>query len=151
MIRSKKLAAVFVAAVISLFCLAGCGGDGGSGSQQSDQGTQDTQATQDAQTGSGSDTAESGTAQSGHYEHGHNGNGNGNHHRNGVTDIVMDQAVAIAVARVPGATEADLKEIEREIDGGRIEYEGSIWYGGYEYEFEIDGSTGNILQWEIDD
>ena len=52
---------------------------------------------------------------------------------------------------LPGATEADLKEIEREIDGGRIEYEGSIWYGGYEYEFEIDGSTGNILQWEIDD
>ena len=43
-----------------------------------------------------------------------------------------------------------MKEIEREIDGGRIEYEGSIWYGGYEYEFEIDGSTGNILQWEID-
>ncbi|MFR8071297.1 MAG: PepSY domain-containing protein, partial [Anaerovoracaceae bacterium] len=79
------------------------------------------------------------------------GTGNGNHHRNGVTDIGMDQAVAIAVARVPGATEADLKEIEREIDGGRIEYEGSIWYGGYEYEFEIDGSTGNILQWEIDD
>ncbi len=151
MFKAKKRTAVFAAAVISIFCLAGCSGAGDTETQQNALATQDTQAVQDTQTASGSDTTQNGSARSGYYEHGHNGNGNGNHHHNSVTDIGMDQAIAIAVARVPGATENDLREIEREIDGGRIQYEGSIWYGGYEYEFEIDGSTGNILQWEIDD
>jgi uncharacterized membrane protein YkoI len=32
-----------------------------------------------------------------------------------------------------------------------LQYEGSFYYGGYEYEFEINGVTGDILQWEIDD
>ena len=53
--------------------------------------------------------------------------------------------------RVPGATKNDISELECEYDDGRIEYEGELYYNGYEYEFEIDGATGNILKWEIDD
>ena len=65
-------------------------------------------------------------------------------------DIGMDRAKAIALAKVPGATEANIVEMEYEYDNGRPEYEGEIYYNGYEYEFEIDGVTGNILQWEIE-
>ena len=54
------------------------------------------------------------------------------------------------LAKVPGAAAGDIKEIEMEREHGRIEYEGELWYDGYEYEFEVDGSTGNIIKWEID-
>lgn len=65
--------------------------------------------------------------------------------------ISWEEAQAIALERVPGATVANIGEMETEYDDGRTEYEGSIYYNGYEYEFEIDGTTGNILKWEIDD
>ena len=57
----------------------------------------------------------------------------------------------MVLERVPGATKSDISELEREYEDGRIEYEGELNYNGYEYEFEIDGATGNILKWEIDD
>lgn len=66
-------------------------------------------------------------------------------------DIGMDAVISIVLDRVPGATKNDIDELECEYDDGRIEYEGELYYNGYEYEFEIDGATGNILQWEIDD
>ena len=65
-------------------------------------------------------------------------------------DIGEAKVKAIVLAKVPGATEADIYELEREYDNGRIEYEGSIYYDGFEYEFDVDGTNGNILQWEID-
>ena len=63
----------------------------------------------------------------------------------------MDAVISIVLDRVPGATKNDIDELECEYDDGRIEYEGELHYNGYEYEFEIDGATGNILKWEIDD
>lgn len=66
-------------------------------------------------------------------------------------DIGVEQVKAIVLGRVPGATASDIYELEWEYDDGRLEYEGSLYYNGYEYEFEIDGATGNILKWEIDD
>ncbi|MDO4746346.1 MAG: PepSY domain-containing protein [Bacillota bacterium] len=67
------------------------------------------------------------------------------------SDIGYEGVVEIVLAKVPGATEDDIYEFEKEFDDGRLEYEGSLYYDGYEYEFEIDGATGNLLQWEIDD
>jgi len=67
------------------------------------------------------------------------------------SDIGMDKAIEIAVSRVDGATENNIIEIERDYENGRIEYEGELYYNGYKYEFEIDGSTGDIIKWEIDD
>lgn len=66
-------------------------------------------------------------------------------------DIGADRVKEIVLAKVPGATEDNIDDFEKEYDDGRLEYEGSIYYGGYEYEFEVDGETGTILQWEIDD
>lgn len=62
--------------------------------------------------------------------------------------ITADDAKALALAKVPGATDGDIREFEADYDDGRLEYEGKIIYNGIEYEFEIDGSSGQFLKWE---
>jgi hypothetical protein len=66
-------------------------------------------------------------------------------------DIGYDKVKLIILERVQGAMESDIYELEKDYDDGILQYEGSVYYGGYEYEFEINGVTGDILQWEIDD
>ena len=65
--------------------------------------------------------------------------------------LTAEEAGALALARVPGAARTDLVELETDYDDGRLEYEGEIRYGGKEYEFEIDGASGQFLKWEEDD
>ena len=48
---------------------------------------------------------------------------------------------------MPGATNI---QIHLDRDDGRLEYEGSIYYGSWEYEFTIDAYTGAIREWERD-
>lgn len=67
------------------------------------------------------------------------------------SDVGEKKVKEIVLAKVPGAVESSIYELEKEYDDGRLEYEGSLYHDGYEYEFEIDGATGEILQWEIDD
>ena len=55
-----------------------------------------------------------------------------------------------ALSRVSGATEKDIYEWKLDYDDGRTEYEGKIIYGGTEYEFTIDATTGNIIEWDAD-
>ncbi len=66
-------------------------------------------------------------------------------------DIGEAKVKEIILDKVPGAVESSIYEFEREMDDGRIQYEGSLYHDGYEYEFEVDGATGTVLQWEIDD
>lgn len=54
------------------------------------------------------------------------------------------------LARVPGATEANIIKFKKDYDDGRVEYEGEIVYNGMEYEFEVDAQTGNITKWEVE-
>lgn len=61
--------------------------------------------------------------------------------------ISMDEAIQIALERVPGATEQDIS-IELDRDDGWYIYEGDILYNRMEYEFEIDADTGAIMKWE---
>ena len=67
-----------------------------------------------------------------------------------VEAISSDEAVLRALARVPGATVANVTEFNRDYDHGRLEYEGEIHYNGYEYDFEIDADTGTITKWEVE-
>ena len=60
--------------------------------------------------------------------------------------VSMEEATATALAKVPGATENDIR-IELERDDGRLIYEGNIIYQQMEYEFEIDTNTGEVLSW----
>ena len=60
--------------------------------------------------------------------------------------ISQDEAVQIALERVPGATAQDVR-IELVRDDGRYKYEGEIIYNNTEYDFEIDANSGTILEW----
>lgn len=60
--------------------------------------------------------------------------------------ISREEAIDIALAKVPGATESDIR-IELDHDDGRYKYEGDIIYERVEYDFEIDADRGDILEW----
>lgn len=62
--------------------------------------------------------------------------------------VTEEQAKQIALAKVPGAADADIREFKKDRDNGREEYEGKIIYNNTEYEFEIDATSGEILKWE---
>ena len=55
----------------------------------------------------------------------------------------------IALAKVPGATENDIR-LSLDRDDGRLQYEGKIIYEGMEYDFEIDAYSGAIREWEAE-
>lgn len=60
--------------------------------------------------------------------------------------ISIDDAKSTALAKVPGATDQDIR-IELDYDDGKACYEGDIIYNHMEYEFKIDASNGNIIEW----
>ena len=61
--------------------------------------------------------------------------------------ISEDEARATVVARVSGASASDVR-LYLERDDGRMVYEGELIYNGTEYEFQIDATTGDVLDWE---
>lgn len=70
------------------------------------------------------------------------------HHykKNARSDIGIEAAAEKALARVEGASKRHLN-IRKDYDHGRLMYEGEIRYSGYEYEFEIDSSSGEFVEW----
>lgn len=64
--------------------------------------------------------------------------------------LSADAAKKLALDQVPGATVNDIAEFETDRDDGRVEYEGKIYYGGMEYEFEIDAYSGAFRKWECE-
>ena len=61
--------------------------------------------------------------------------------------LSIEEASALALERVPGATQQDLK-IELDYDDAYYKYEGDIIYDQKEYEFEMDANTGEFLEWK---
>lgn len=55
-----------------------------------------------------------------------------------------------ALARVSGAAASDIYEWKLDYDDGRPEYEGKIIYGGTEYEFTIDATSGTVTEWDVE-
>lgn len=68
---------------------------------------------------------------------------------NNVTVSEAD-AKQTALGRVSGATQKDIYEWQFDYDDGRPEYEGKIIYGGTEYDFTIDASSGAVVEWEAE-
>lgn len=64
--------------------------------------------------------------------------------------ISAERAKEIALAKVPGSKPTDIHEFEVDRDDGRLEYEGTIYYNGVEYDFSIDGYSGAIRSWETE-
>ena len=60
-------------------------------------------------------------------------------------DIGMDKAREIALSNVSGASEDSVKKMDVDTDHGKLVYEIEIVYDGMEYDFEIDGVTGDII------
>ena len=60
------------------------------------------------------------------------------------------KARGIALSRVPGAKESDIRKFKLDHDDGRQVYEGEIFYNMREYEFKIDAKSGEVVKWEID-
>ncbi len=67
-------------------------------------------------------------------------------------NVKISEATAkqTALARVPGATAANLYKFKLDFDDGRWEYEGEIRYGTMEYDFTIDANTGAIIEWDME-
>lgn len=63
------------------------------------------------------------------------------------TGLTEEEAIGLVLAKVPGATEQDVR-IHRDRDDGRDIYEGSLVYEKMEYDFEIDTNTGTFIEWE---
>ena len=68
------------------------------------------------------------------------------------SNVTVSEADAkqTALGSVSGATEKDIYEWQFDYDDGRPEYEGKIIYGGTEYDFTIDASSGAVIEWETE-
>jgi uncharacterized membrane protein YkoI len=64
--------------------------------------------------------------------------------------ISEDEAKQIALSKVEGASAADISRIDLDYDDRRWVYEGEIYLGEWEYEFEINAENGNIIGFEKD-
>lgn len=87
------------------------------------------------------DTAQQNTDQAGTAQNQQSGTAN-----NSDVAVSLEEASAIALEKVPGATENDLR-IELDYDDGRYRYEGDIIYQQVEYDFEINADTGEVIEW----
>ena len=67
------------------------------------------------------------------------------------TDIGKDKAKAIALSNA-GLTESQVTRlhVERDRDDGRIEYNVEFTANGKEYDYEISGSSGKILDYDVE-
>ena len=68
------------------------------------------------------------------------------------SNVTVSEADAkqTALGRVSGATQKDIYEWKFDYDDGRPEYEGKIIYGGTEYDFTIDASSGAVIECEAE-
>lgn len=65
--------------------------------------------------------------------------------------ISRNRAIQVALARVPGATEANVRKCQLDADHGVPVYEVEIRIGRVEYELKIDAHTAVVLEFEMDD
>ena len=67
----------------------------------------------------------------------------------GTVDEAKALEIALAHAGVKAA-DATITKSKLDYDDGRPVYEGEIFYNSMEYEFEIDGYTGTVLEWSAE-
>ena len=67
----------------------------------------------------------------------------------GGSAVTLEEAVTVVQGKVPGVSAEEI-QIWEEHGDGRGRYEGELFYGGMEYEFEIDPQTGMIFDWNAD-
>ncbi len=78
---------------------------------------------------------------------GNTGSTSGNTTGGNSGQISLEKAKSIVLSKIPGAT---IYKIHLEKDDGIYIYEGEARLGNYEYEFEINASSGVIIGWDKD-
>ena len=70
----------------------------------------------------------------------------------GTTSQITEEAAKAAALQQAGLKEADVKymNVQKDYDDGRVVYEGKFFYGDMEYEFEVDGNSGKIIDWDAE-
>lgn len=68
----------------------------------------------------------------------------------GSSGISLERAKSIALSQVSGASSGNITKAYKDYDDGRAEYDIEIRYNGYEYDFEISASSGNILSKDVE-
>lgn len=67
-----------------------------------------------------------------------------------IAGITMEQAKELVLKWIPGATEKDIWKFKTDYDDGRTEYEIKVLFNNAEYKFEIDASTGKVIECQYD-
>ena len=67
----------------------------------------------------------------------------------GGSPVDEDGARAAVAGKVDGAS-ADEVQVWEKSDDGRVRYEGELYHDGIKYEFELDGQTGILFDWNAD-
>ena len=94
--------------------------------------------------------AETGEIVSFHRNGGYGGQGSGNDFQKNAGDYIgIERAKEIAFthAKVDG-TKVYKLEVDMDRDDGRMIYEVDFKHDGWEYEYEIDATTGEVLYWD---
>ena len=69
------------------------------------------------------------------------------------TDVLItaEEAKAAALKQV-GLEDSQVRwgRIEKDYDDGRILYGGKFFYNEMEYEFEVDGRDGRVVEWDVE-
>ena len=65
---------------------------------------------------------------------------------------ITEQEAKASALRQAGLTESDVDymRVGRDYDDGRIVYEGKFFHGDMEYEFEVDGTSGRVIEWDVE-
>ena len=65
--------------------------------------------------------------------------------------ITAEEAKAAALKQV-GLEDSQVRwgRIEKDYDDGRILYDGKFFYNEMEYEFEVDGRDGRVVEWDVE-
>ena len=64
-------------------------------------------------------------------------------------DVLSESEVKDIVTSRAGVS-GTFRELKLDRDDGRTVYEGEMYSDGIQYEFEIDASTGTVLDWDVD-
>lgn len=75
-----------------------------------------------------------------------------NRSEEGETASVTEEQAKAAALEAAGVSESQVEyfRMHRDRDDGRIVYEGEFYSGGMEYEFEVDGITGQVTDWDVE-
>ena len=115
----------------------------------------ETQATQQVQETQTADVNGYGNDNARHYNVEHQmqaqaGYGSGANYNGNSSGIGVEKAKEIALGQVSGASASNITKAHCDYDDGMLQYDVEIVYNGYEYDFEINGTNGAIMEKDVD-